>query len=111
MSSTTNTNTNYTPTRLPADAPPPAHHLHKSSDVLPGARGASSAQQSSPAPPPPNYAAEVTNDDEAWKSRNEREFGAGTDTRGVIAGGQYDRAEREGERERPLGVQPTDQGV
>ena len=93
-------NTNYTPTRLPADAPPPAHHLHKSSDVLPGARGASSA----PAPPP-NYAAEVTNDDEAWKSRNEREFGAGTDTRGVMAGGQYDRAD-----ERPMGVQPTEQG-
>ena len=35
MSSTNNTN--YTPTRLPADAPPPAHHLHQSSDVLPGA--------------------------------------------------------------------------
>ena len=92
-------------TRLPADAPPPAHHRHKSSDVPPGARGASSAQQSSPAPPPPNYAAEVTNDDEACKSRNEREYGAGTDTRGVMAGGQYDRAD-----ERPMGVQPTEEG-
>ncbi|TBU24885.1 hypothetical protein BD311DRAFT_809650 [Dichomitus squalens] len=100
------TNDYSTPSRLPADAPPPAHHLHKSSDVLPGARGANQQQQSAP----PDYSADVTESPEAWKSKNERAFGAGTDTHNVMAGGQFDRIEEDDDAERPLGVQPTAQG-
>ena len=61
---------------------PPSHHLHGSSDPLPGARGA-------PAPAAPNYSADVTNDSRVWQNRNDREFGAGSDTAAVMAGGQH----------------------
>ncbi|KAI9061869.1 hypothetical protein FKP32DRAFT_1594074, partial [Trametes sanguinea] len=91
--------------------PPPAHHLHSSSDPLPGA-------PSSNANAAPNYSADVTNDSRVWQGRNEREFGAGSDTGAVIAGGQHQAVsggdEREGKtaytEERPMGVQPAARG-
>ncbi|KAH9856179.1 hypothetical protein C2E23DRAFT_866235 [Lenzites betulinus] len=92
--------------------PPPSHHIHDSSDPLPGTRGA--------AAPPPNYSAEVTNDSRVWQSRNEREFGAGTDTGAVVAGAQHSTSpgpmtsESDGQsaftEDRPMGVQPTERG-
>ena len=36
-----------------------------------------------------DYSADVTNDSGVWESRNERRFGAGTDTGAVMAGGQH----------------------
>ena len=62
--------------------PPPAHHQHQSSDVLPGARGADHAAV--------DYSADVTNDSRTWEGKNERRFGAGTDTGAVMAGGQHE---------------------
>lgn len=94
-----------------AQQPPPQHRTHASTDVLPGAKGGAAA---------PDYSAEVTNDPEAWKSNNERRFGAGTDTGAVIAGGQHrgDTSETERDRqhdamheERPMNVQPTGAGT
>jgi len=61
--------------------PPPSHHIHRESEILPGARGAEH--------PAPNYDASVTNDDKIWTGKNERQFGAGTDTGAVMAGGQH----------------------
>lgn len=94
-----------------AQQPPPQHRTHASTDVLPGAKGGALA---------PDYSAEVTNDPEAWKSNNERRFGAGTDTGAVMAGGQHrgDTDETEGDHqhdaiheERPMNVQPTGAGM
>ena len=99
--------------------PPPEHHKHQSSDVLPGARG---AQQD-----PVDYSADVTNDSRVWQGKNERRYGAGTDTGAVMAGGQhasdetqppstfddqrFERSSGAGQSDRPLNVQPTSQGV
>ncbi|THH21764.1 hypothetical protein EUX98_g8285 [Antrodiella citrinella] len=106
--------------------PPPSHHVHRDSEILPGGKGAEF--QAAP------YDTSVTNDSQTWKSNNEKRFGAGTDTGNVVAGGQHSTipssslgeenpsfrhggtgtlpasthdAPRE---ERPLGVQPTSQG-
>lgn len=99
--------------------PPPEHHKHQSSDVLPGARGAHQGAV--------DYSADVTNDSGVWESRNERRFGAGTDTGAVMAGGQHAGGQTDipstmddqrfehgagtGESDRPLNVQPTSQGT
>ncbi|KAI0776638.1 hypothetical protein BD413DRAFT_610249 [Trametes elegans] len=93
--------------------PPPAHHIHRDSEPLPGSRGA--------APAAPNYDAAVTNDSATWQSRNEREFGAGTDTGAVVAGGQHQGgrgpfgsnptdSRTAYDEPRPLGVEPTERG-
>ena len=91
--------------------PPPAHHTHRSSDPI---------QTSGP-----DYSAEVTNDSQVWRGKNERRFGAGTDTGVVMGGGQHagDTAPStnfdEGDagdgrdaynEERPLNVRPTGAG-
>ncbi len=89
-----------------ATQPPPTHHTHKSSDVLPGARGASQAAQ--------NYSTDVTENPRVWQDEHERKYGAGSDTRAVVAGGQHDAPNTrspEFEGARPLGVQPTEQGA
>ncbi|EIW56831.1 uncharacterized protein TRAVEDRAFT_128527 [Trametes versicolor FP-101664 SS1] len=95
-----------------ATQPPPSHHIHDSSDVLPGARGAAQAA--------PDYSADVTNDSGVWQDRNQREFGAGTDTGAVMAGGQHSTSpesfgDTQGGRtafneDRPMGVEPTERG-
>lgn len=95
-----------------ATQPPPSHHIHDSSDVLPGARGAAQAA--------PDYSADVTNDSGVWQDRNQREFGAGTDTGTVMAGGQHSTSpepfeDTQGGRtafneDRPMGVEPTERG-
>ncbi|KAI0705993.1 hypothetical protein C8T65DRAFT_809580 [Cerioporus squamosus] len=105
MSSNTNTNSGTANTF--ATQPPPTHHVHKSSDVLPGARGASQAA--------PNYSTDVTENPRVWQDAHERKYGAGSDTRAVVAGGQHDSPNADTgssafEGERPLGVQPTEQG-
>lgn len=90
---------------------PPAHHQHRSSDVLPGARG---AQQ-----PALDYSPEVTNDSRVWKDTNERRFGAGTDTSAVMAGVQHSTTDtsvpstmdHEEQSDRPMNVQPTGAGM
>ncbi|KAI0742484.1 hypothetical protein C8Q80DRAFT_1258777 [Daedaleopsis nitida] len=89
-----------------ASQPPPAHHTHKSSDVLPGARGAQ---------PAADYSTGVTENPRAWQDQHERTYGAGSDTRQVMGGGQHDAPENATGRtahteDRPLDVQPTDQG-
>lgn len=97
-----------------ATQPPPAHHTHNSSDVLPGARGGDSA---------PNYSTDVTEDARVWETSNERRFGAGTDTTTVMAGGQHrggdsalpsmqdnSFAHDAHHEERPLNVQPASAG-
>lgn len=87
--------------------PPPEHHVHRDSEVLPGARDAAASA---------NYDASLTNDSQTWKDNNQRQFGAGTDDRNVMAGGQHDTsgAPDSGRNafnaERPLDVQPTSQG-
>lgn len=87
--------------------PPPEHHVHRDSEVLPGARDAAASA---------NYDASLTNDSQTWKDNNQRQFGAGTDDRNVMAGGQHDTsgAPDSGRNafnsERPLNVQPTSQG-
>ncbi|KAI8992791.1 hypothetical protein BD414DRAFT_482217 [Trametes punicea] len=95
--------------------PPTETVQQTSSDPLPGARGA--------APAAPNYSADVTNDSRVWHAppdRNERQYGAGTDTGAVMAGGQH-QAEETGSldegagktaytEDRPMGVQPTERG-
>ena len=89
-----------------ASQPPPTHHVHKSSDVLPGARGA--AQDA------PNYSTDVTENPRVWQDEHERNYGAGSDTRQVVAGGQHDTPDngRSAFTEaRPLGVEPTEQGT
>ncbi|KAH9886962.1 hypothetical protein C8Q73DRAFT_794998 [Cubamyces lactineus] len=113
----------YPPTNAASNTfttqPPPSHHLHGSSDPLPGARGA--------APAAPNYSADVTNDSRVWQDRNQREFGPGSDTAAVMAGGQHSAGTTGPGKEasayddntmgktafnedRPLGVQPTERG-
>lgn len=64
--------------------PPPSHHIHRDSEVLPGTQGAEY--------PPAPYDTETTTNPETWKSNNERQFGAGTDTGNVMAGGQHSTA-------------------
>ncbi|PCH42892.1 hypothetical protein WOLCODRAFT_58811, partial [Wolfiporia cocos MD-104 SS10] len=93
--------------------PPPAHHIHRDSEALPGARGGSSAA---------DYSADVTNDSRTWTDNNQRRFGAGTDDSHIMAGGQHDspgasRATSGSDaghnafnQERPLDVEPTSQG-
>ncbi|KAH8093078.1 hypothetical protein BXZ70DRAFT_1010564 [Cristinia sonorae] len=61
--------------------PPPAHHIHRDSEVLPGATGA----EFKPAP----YETSTLNNPQTWRSNNEKQFGAGTDTGHVMAGGQH----------------------
>ncbi|RDX46084.1 hypothetical protein OH76DRAFT_1457396 [Lentinus brumalis] len=90
-----------------ATQPPPTHHTHKSSDVLPGARGASQVAQ--------DYSTNVTENPRVWQDEHERKYGAGSDTRAVVAGGQHDAPNTNTgssafEGERPMGVQPTEQG-
>ena len=89
-----------------ATQPPPAHHVHKSSDVLPGARGAAQAA--------PDYSTDVTENPRVWQDEHERNYGAGSDTRQVVAGGQHDTPD-DGRsaftEDRPLGVEPTEQGT
>jgi hypothetical protein len=99
-----------------ATQPPPAHHQHRSSDVLPGVRGANQGAV--------NYSADVTNDSRVWEGKNERHFGAGTDTGAVMAGGQHaggqtglpstietdEEHHEEHHEERPMNVQPTGAG-
>ncbi len=89
-----------------ATQPPPTHHTHKSSDVLPGARGASQVAQ--------DYSTNVTENPRVWQDEHERKYGAGSDTRAVVAGGQHDAPNTGSsafEGERPMGVQPTEQGA
>lgn len=87
---------------------PPQHHAHKLDEPLPGARGAA---------PAANYSTDVTNDSNVWKDSNERQFGAGTDTSRVMAGGQHsESAETEVKHDafheaRPLGVRETSRGT
>ncbi|KAL7278476.1 hypothetical protein ACG7TL_007475 [Trametes sanguinea] len=83
--------------------PPPTHHLHSSSDPLPGA-------SESPAEAPPNYSADVTNDPRAWQDPGmlERER---ADVRAVVAGAQHHAGpdtdtEREAEAETGAGGKP-----
>ena len=91
--------------------PPPEHHIHRDSEPLPGTRGQPSA--------PANYDASVTNDERTWQSNSEKAFGAGSDTRAVMSGGQHsadpDSAQHQGRNafteERPLNVQPTNRGM
>ncbi|KAI0092383.1 hypothetical protein BDY19DRAFT_863737, partial [Irpex rosettiformis] len=52
----------------------PAHHTHHSSD---------------PIHPAADYSADITNESDIWKGNNNRQFGAGTDDREVMAGGQH----------------------
>ncbi|KAI0944301.1 hypothetical protein AcW1_002046 [Taiwanofungus camphoratus] len=88
--------------------PPPEHHVHHSSDAIPGARG---AEQSA------DYSTNVTNDSRTWTDENQRQFGTDDDT---MASGQHDSAggatpNAESGRnayneDRPLGVQPTSKG-
>ena len=93
-----------------AQQPPPEHHQHRSSDVLPGARGANNGAV--------DYSSNVTNDSDVWQTNNERRFGAGTDTDAVMAGGQHSTTatnvpsttDNAFEPERPLNVQPTSAG-
>jgi len=101
-----------------AAQPPPSHHIHRDSEVLPGARGAERQ--------PPNYDASNTNDQATWVPDNERRFGAGTDTTAPMAGGQhstsatgvsggdYDQPPPAGRNayseDRPMNVHPTSQG-
>ena len=94
MSSTSNTNTNpnldpSAPWREEAAAPP-AHHLHKSSDVLPGA-ARSKAQ------------AQGARDPESSFEHPDR-----------LAARDHSQEDPEGRNawteERPLGVQPTERG-
>ncbi|KAI0363951.1 hypothetical protein BV20DRAFT_957254 [Pilatotrama ljubarskyi] len=106
----------FPPSETFAKQPPPSHHIHNSSDPLPGSRGA--------APAAPDYSADVTNDSRVWQDRNEREFGAGTDTGAVVAGGQHSASPAPGQglgenprgsrtaydEGRPLGVQPSEAG-
>ena len=88
---------------------PPEHHIHRDSEVLPGARGSA---------PAPNYSAEVTNDERVWQDNNQRQFGAGTDDRAVMGGAQHQSAappraqsgRNAYNEDRPLNVQPTSQG-
>ncbi|OSX64775.1 hypothetical protein POSPLADRAFT_1044230 [Postia placenta MAD-698-R-SB12] len=61
--------------------PPPEHHVHRDSEVLPGARDAAASA---------NYDASLTNDSQTWKDNNQRQFGAGIDDCNVMAGGQHD---------------------
>jgi hypothetical protein len=56
-----------------ASQPPPAHHTHHSSDAI---------------RPAADYSTDITNDASAWEGNNKRQFGAGTDDRAVMAGGQ-----------------------
>ncbi|OBZ74533.1 hypothetical protein A0H81_05193 [Grifola frondosa] len=91
--------------------PVPTHHVHHSSDVLPGARGGT---------PPADYSTDVTNDPRTWQDNNQRRFGAGTDTSAVMAGGQHNTPEAGAHQtapvhsafneDRPMDVQPTSQG-
>ena len=101
MSSASNPNPNLDPSAAwgPNDAPPTQHHLHKSSDVLPGAARLSKAQaqgaqgdrdardpESSFEENPDRLAARDPQEDPEGRGRN-----AWTE-------------------ERPLGVQPTERG-
>lgn len=94
-------------TNLFTSQPPPQHHQHDSSDVLPGARGGD---------PTVDYSADVMNDSQTWQSNNERRFGAGTGTGAVMAGGQHGGGDYEDdhhdamEEGRPMNVQPTRAG-
>lgn len=98
-----------------AQQPPPEHHQHRTSDVLPGARGADQDTV--------DYSADVTNDSRVWQTNNERRFGAGTDTGAVMAGGQHSTTETgipsttdsgldraADDSDRPMNVQPTSAG-
>lgn len=73
-----------------ATQPPPSHHVHKSSDVLPGARGAAGQQA------PPDYSMDVTENSRVWQEPQDSDqherttYGAGSDTRQVVPGGQHD---------------------
>ncbi|RPD76813.1 hypothetical protein L226DRAFT_611240 [Lentinus tigrinus ALCF2SS1-7] len=89
-----------------ATQPPPTHHVHKSSDVLPGARGAAASDSQSA----PNYSTDVTENPRVWQDAHERMYGAGSDTRAVVAGGQYDSPNTGVGSERPMDVQLTEQG-
>ncbi|CCL99813.1 uncharacterized protein FIBRA_01837 [Fibroporia radiculosa] len=105
--SSTNSNTNPFVTQ-----PPPEHHVHRDSEVLPGAKRGGQA---------PDYSADVTNDSKTWADNNQRRFGAGTDDHMVMAGGQHDtlgtRSTPDGQQgnnaytqDRPMDVKPTSQG-
>lgn len=92
--------------------PPPEHHIHRDSEPLPGVKGSSGAA--------PNYDASVTNDSRTWKPNGEKAFGAGSDTRAVMSGGQHSAdpdstQQREGKNaftdDRPMNVEPTNQGL
>ncbi|KIP05686.1 hypothetical protein PHLGIDRAFT_119589 [Phlebiopsis gigantea 11061_1 CR5-6] len=94
-----------------AQQPPPQHHQHTSSDILPGARGASEGTF--------DYSADVTTDPRVWQTNNERRFGAGTDTGAVMAGGQHSTTETDAPStwdnsaahpDRPMNVQTTNAG-
>lgn len=86
-----------------AAQPPPAHHTHHSSDAI---------------RPAADYSAQITNDSEVWKGNNKRQFGAGTDDRAVMAGGQHagdsarpsDDNQNAFTEDRPMNVQPTGAG-
>lgn len=90
---------------------PPEHHIHRDSEVLPGARGSA---------PAPDYSADVTNNDRVWQDNNQRQFGAGTDDRAVMGGAQHQSAAAPSTRaqsgrdayneDRPLDAQPTPAG-
>lgn len=92
--------------------PPPEHHVHRDSEILPGFKGSSG--------PTHNYDASVTNDEQTWRPNGEKAFGAGSDTNAIMSGGQHSAdpdstQQREGKNpfadDRPMNVQPTNQGL
>ncbi|KAI0753615.1 hypothetical protein C8Q74DRAFT_1211078 [Fomes fomentarius] len=101
-----------------ATQPPPSHHVHKSSDVLPGARGTAGQQAA------PDYSMDVTESSRVWQEpqdsaqHDRTTYGAGSDTRRGQHDSDYDAptptnthtAPATGAGDRPLGVQPTEQG-
>ncbi|KAI0798167.1 hypothetical protein C8Q75DRAFT_802059 [Abortiporus biennis] len=84
--------------------PPPSHHIHRDSEILPGARDSHTAA----AP----YDVETTNNDRTWKDANQQRYGAGTDTGAVMAGGQHsgNPGSSINDAHRPLDVQPAPEG-
>lgn len=93
--------------------PPPAHHIHRDSEILPGARGAETKSS--------DYGTAVTNDPQTW-ARQDQQRPSGVDSHGAIAGAQHglgvgetDHSGHHGRsalsEDRPLGVQPASQGL
>ncbi|KZT65068.1 hypothetical protein DAEQUDRAFT_814502 [Daedalea quercina L-15889] len=88
---------------------PPEHHIHRDSEVLPGARGGTDAT---------NYSADVVDNDRVWQDNNQRQYGAGTDDHAIMGGAQHQSAAPSSaasghnayNEHRPMNVQPTSAG-